>query len=222
MLQNWILRRGKVRFLLYPFENQRQASDSNNWIAGKLWIHINRQAFSLTQRFGLIGSHRSPVAICNKRVWRTQAFCKLLQLSCPWMNAIEPMSYCLAKSPAKRRPKALSLDHGWPLGSGDDEGNTRWEQQGESGRLNKNQRIKKARKNGPRSLRTFFDNDLSSPGWTRTNDNAVNSRTLYQLSYRGMWCGTGPINKPFTTLDKFRQYWFGYKGQLNPVYLCQP
>ena len=25
----------------------------------------------------------------------------------------------------------------------------------------------------------------SSPGWTRTSDNSINSRTLYQLSYRG-------------------------------------
>lgn len=32
----------------------------------------------------------------------------------------------------------------------------------------------------------------SSPGRTRTCDKAVNSRLLYQLSYRGMWRATPP------------------------------
>jgi hypothetical protein len=33
-----------------------------------------------------------------------------------------------------------------------------------------------------------------SPTWTRTKDLAVNSRSLYQLSYRGMWlCSTLPL-----------------------------
>ena len=36
------------------------------------------------------------------------------------------------------------------------------------------------------SPKTFTTNDLSSPGRTRTYDPAVNSRLLYQLSYRGM------------------------------------
>ena len=34
----------------------------------------------------------------------------------------------------------------------------------------------------------------SSPNWTRTNDLAVNSRSLYQLSYRGLEGGI--IAKP--------------------------
>ena len=35
-------------------------------------------------------------------------------------------------------------------------------------------------------VKSFQKNDLSSPGRTRTYDPAVNSRLLYQLSYRGM------------------------------------
>ena len=31
----------------------------------------------------------------------------------------------------------------------------------------------------------------NSPGWTRTSNLAVNSRSLYQLSYRGLSCQTG-------------------------------
>ena len=30
---------------------------------------------------------------------------------------------------------------------------------------------------------------FGSPTWTRTRDNSINSRMLYQLSYRGMWRG---------------------------------
>ncbi len=33
---------------------------------------------------------------------------------------------------------------------------------------------------------------MNSPGWTRTSNLAVNSRSLYQLSYRGLECGCGP------------------------------
>ncbi len=45
----------------------------------------------------------------------------------------------------------------------------------------------------PQSIRIHYDVDKecqSSPSWTRTNDLAVNSRSLYQLSYRGsgFWC----------------------------------
>ena len=34
---------------------------------------------------------------------------------------------------------------------------------------------------------------LNSPNWTRTSDMRVNSSPLYQLSYRGIGCGTGRI-----------------------------
>ncbi len=30
---------------------------------------------------------------------------------------------------------------------------------------------------------------FGSPTWTRTRDHSINSRMLYQLSYRGMWGG---------------------------------
>ena len=39
---------------------------------------------------------------------------------------------------------------------------------------------------GPIGQDSIADEDLSSPGWTRTNNPPVNSRMLCQLSYRGL------------------------------------
>jgi hypothetical protein len=38
---------------------------------------------------------------------------------------------------------------------------------------------------------------IGSSGWTRTNDQSVNSRPLYRLSYAGMWDGKGSRSGPF-------------------------
>ena len=38
------------------------------------------------------------------------------------------------------------------------------------------------------SLRVPNRRGCSSPGWTRTNNLTVNSRSLYRLSYRGSAC----------------------------------
>ena len=40
---------------------------------------------------------------------------------------------------------------------------------------------------------------FGSPSWTRTNDNSVNSRVLYRLSYGGIYIGIVLISRAVTS-----------------------